>query len=631
MIRITGMNSGLDTDAIIQELMKAQSTKKEKLEKSQTRLEWTQEAWKGLNDKIYKFWNKALDNMRWESSYKKKKTTIADANIASVSGASNAVSGTQTLAVKQLAKSGYLTGAKLEKEAKLDSTLFQLGVVGPVGSGKSPEIKVNDTAIKLQPGMTVEELVGEFRNAGVDANFDVENQRFFISARKSGGENDFTITGDEEALKKLGLFAPSTEDLKWAAMTDEQLEAEANAEAKKYAEEAGLLQVKIDSLNAEKQALLDKKGGGAVLTDDEEDRLKVLQGEDGNGGVIQSFKDQMDAYKKLFKDDGSGNIVATDAADVAAGEVSLMEKFKSQRTDALRTVEEAKNAGTARIFGTDAVIELNGAEFTSATNSFSINGLTITAQAESEKMANDQYKTTTINTVDDVDGIYDMVKNFLKEYNELIKEMDTLYNADSAKGYDPLTDEEKDALSDTEVEKWEKKIKDSLLRRDQTLGSVTSTLKNSMLESFEINGKRYGLSSFGISTLGYFNAGDNEHGVFHIDGDPDDDDTSTNEDKLKAAIAQDSDTVMSFFTKLANNMYQKMYEHMKSTDYSSRNKVYEDKRMVTEYDDYKKKIKAQEEKLQRMEDRYYKQFTAMEKALAAMNSQQSALSSLFGS
>ena len=47
--------------------------------------------------------------------------------------------------------------------------------------------------------------------------------------------------------------------------------------------------------------------------------------------------------------------------------------------------------------------------------------------------------------------------------------MDKLYNAESAKGYDPLTDEEKDSMSDTEVEKWEAKIKDSILRRDSNL------------------------------------------------------------------------------------------------------------------------------------------------------------------
>ena len=61
------------------------------------------------------------------------------------------------------------------------------------------------------------------------------------------------------------------------------------------------------------------------------------------------------------------------------------------------------------------------------------------------------------------------VKDFLTQYNALINEMTSFYNADSAKGYEPLTDEEKDALSDTEVEKWEQKIKDSLLRRDESL------------------------------------------------------------------------------------------------------------------------------------------------------------------
>ena len=40
--------------------------------------------------------------------------------------------------------------------------------------------------------------------------------------------------------------------------------------------------------------------------------------------------------------------------------------------------------------------------------------------------------------------------------------MDKLYNADSAKGYEPLTDEEKDAMSDSAIEEWENKIKDSM-------------------------------------------------------------------------------------------------------------------------------------------------------------------------
>ena len=39
-----------------------------------------------------------------------------------------------------------------------------------------------------------------------------------------------------------------------------------------------------------------------------------------------------------------------------------------------------------------------------------------------------------------------MIKSFLKDYNSIINEMDKLYNADSARGYEPLTDDEKDAV-----------------------------------------------------------------------------------------------------------------------------------------------------------------------------------------
>lgn len=74
----------------------------------------------------------------------------------------------------------------------------------------------------------------------------------------------------------------------------------------------------------------------------------------------------------------------------------------------------------------------------------------------------------------------------LSEYNELIKTLDTAYNAESAKGYEPLTDDEKESMSDDEVEKWETKIKDSLLRRDGTLDSVISSMKNTMLAESQL-------------------------------------------------------------------------------------------------------------------------------------------------
>lgn len=276
--------------------------------------------------------------------------------------------------------------------------------------------------------------------------------------------------------------------------------------------------------------------------------------------------------------------------------------------------------------GQDAEIYLNGAKFTNSTNVFEINGLTFTALSTTAPG-----ETVTVTTEQDTDGIYDMVKNFLKEYNNIVNEMDKLYNADSAKGYEPLTDDEKESLSDSEVEKYEKKIKDALLRRDDNLSTVNSALQQIMSGGIEVGGKTMYLHDFGIDTLGYFTAAENEKHAYHIDGDPDDGSTAGNADKLKSMISNDPDTVISFFTKLSQSLYGKMTDLSKSVDgYRSFGNFYDDKKMKSDYDDYTSKIKELEEKLQDYEDKWYSKFSKMETALAKMQSNSSAVTGLLG-
>ncbi len=295
------------------------------------------------------------------------------------------------------------------------------------------------------------------------------------------------------------------------------------------------------------------------------------------------------------------------------------------------TITPAVSSSATRVDGEDATIYVNGAEYTGTTNTFSINGLTITATG----VTGDTYDPTeesavsaTINT--DTQGIYDKIKDFLSQYNALINEMTSLYNAASAKGYEPLTDDEKDSLSDTEVEKWEEKIKSSLLRRDDTLQSLINSMTTTMAKAVEIDGEKYYLSSFGIKTLGYFNAAANEGNAYHIDGDEDDAATSGNTDKLMAAIAEDPEKVMEFMQKLTQNLYDAVGSKMKSTSMRSIYTVYNDKEMASEYSDYTSLIKKWEDKLAAQEDYYYKKFSAMETALSKLNSQTSSLTGLFG-
>lgn len=283
------------------------------------------------------------------------------------------------------------------------------------------------------------------------------------------------------------------------------------------------------------------------------------------------------------------------------------------------------NEGATRVDAEDAEIVLNGATFKSATNTFNINGLTIKAQAVTAPG-----ETIQITTDADSQGLYDKVKDFLNTYNEVINELMKLYNADSAKGYEPLTDDEKDAMSDSEVEKWEKKIKDSLLRKDSTISGVINAMTSSMMATYSVNGKTYSLGNFGIHTLGFLNAAKNENYAYHIDGDSEDSITSGNQDKLLEAITNDPEGVQEFMTQLASGLYKELGNKMQSTNLSSAYTIYNDKQMASEYSRYTKTIKTWEDKIADMEDRYYKQFSNMEKQLASIQSSSSSISSLLG-
>ncbi len=531
-IRITGMNSGLDTESIISELVSAKSTKKSSLEKAQTKLSWKMDAWKTLNSKLYSLYSSTISNMRFSSAYTQKKTTVSNSSVASVIAGADATDGVQTLQVKSLAKSGYLTGAELSG-VKSGSTLAD---VAGIGADETVNLKVklgdgSEKDISLSGSSKISDVVSKLKEAGVNASFDEKNQRFFVSAKETGSAAEFALTAQDadgnttdsglKLLSSLGLLT---------------------AEADENASEDG-------TLSADFRARLDSLG------------LKL-------------------------------------------------------------STEQTKGAAT-RIEAQDAQIILNGALFESTSNTFNINGLTINALKESDEEV-------TLTTANDYDGIYDTIKNFLKGYNELINEMDKLYNADSSKGYEPLTSEEKEALSESEIEDWEKKIKDSLLRRDSTLGTLSNAMQNAMAGGIEIGGEKYYLSSFGINTLGYFTAADNEKHAYHIDGDPDDDSTSGKTDKLKAMITNEPEVVMEFFQKLSNNLYSTLTDKMSATEMRSVYKAYNDKQMKTEYDAYTKEIKEQEERITDFEDKWYKKFSAMETALAKLNSKTSAISGLLG-
>ncbi len=487
-IRMSGMVSGMDTESLITALTSSKKTKVDKAKGEQKKLGWKQDAWKSMNSKIYSLFSGKLSSMRFSTSYNKKVTTSSSSALSVIAG-DDAAEGTMSAKVKSLAKAGYITGAEIKaadgSKVTQDTKVTDLGITSGTKmtftvAGEAKEIEITDD-------MTMYGLTSKLREAGLNASFDVDNKRMFISAKETGADNDFKFTGGDLALNKLGLTA---------------------------------------------------------------------------------------------------------------------------------------SKGATRIKGSDAELELNGATFKSSSNTFKINGSTYTANAVTDEEI-------TLKTSGDTSAVYDNIKNFFKDYNDTINAMAKAYNAESASKYEMLTDEMKDVMSDKEVEEWEGKIKDSLLRKDSSLNKIMTAMQNALSEGVEINGKKYTLQDFGIDKQSYLNADPNERYSYHIYGNEDDEVYAGKADKLKAAIAENPELVSNFFSELSSKLYNAMNNEMRSTEYSSAYKVYEDKKMQTDYNSYTKKIADLEAKLTEAEDRYYKQFGAMESMLSKLNSSSSSISALF--
>ena len=667
-MRLTGLMSGMDTETLIQELVSAKQTKVDDAKKAQQKLEWKQDAWKELNNKIKKLYNGTLSTLRYQGSYAKKVTKISNSSVATILTEDTAMNSVQTLRVEQLAQSGYLTGSVVSKSnggrCTLGTKLTNMGI--EAGSKIEVTTKGKTTQIEVTASMTLSDLTSGLSSAGVKANFDSKTQRLFIGASASGEDADFAITaandGGTNALDKLGILvyddAVMAKYEKDAALRKDAdaykkaLDAEIASRLMTYATRQKSLNGTINTIEAKQEEIKKTYEGddfdrlvnntdGALdtlradikaleekddLTDDEKTQLESLQKKLDSVESYQALRDQLNETKTELSDVESYLNADGSASDKLTGEVTDWLDDRIARAEAV--IDDTNRKGSAdatKVPGQDAIIYLNKAKFEGSSNTFEINGLTITCNAETGN------ETVTLTTQDDTSGIYDMIKNFIKEYSELINEMDKLYNADTAKGYEPLTDEEKDAMSETEVEKWETKIKDSLLRRDSTLSTVSSAFKQIMSSGFTVNGKTMYLSSFGIDTLGYFEAEDNERNAYHINGDEDDETVSGKTNDLMAAISADPNAVMDFFTQLSKSLYSKTGDLMKRVaGYSSSNTVYDDIKMKSDYDDYTKKIADLEKKLQDYEDKWYKKFSAMETAMAKMQSNASAITSLLG-
>ena len=444
--------------------------------------------------------------------------------------------------------------------------------------GQEIEVSYNGKIRKftIDENTTVGDYVKAISSIGLSASFDENQQRIFTSSSKSGAQSNFSlsITSDEGIAARDNLRDMVAAD--YSVLTQEE----------KDTIEAYMLDAKNNEVGSEKY-------NKAVTA------LQNIASASGNASNEQ-VQNAIDAYRNAPSGD---SLAAVGMTNITAGKA-----------------DSNAPADMAVVEGTDSEIILNGAVLTGSGSTVKANGLTIDLKGVTNGSR------ITFSVANDTDAVYDMIKDFITEYNSVLGEMNKSYKAASARDYDPLTDEQKESMSDDQIEKWETKIKDSLLRRDSTLDGIINSMKNAMMSTVEVDGKKYSLSSLGIMTSKDYT----ENGLLHIYGDKDDATYADKADKLKAMLDSDPDLVTKIMTGIADNLYNEMNRKMGTSTLSSALTFYNDKQIDKQLKSYESEISDWETRLQKMEDRYYKQFTAMEKAMAKMNQSQSSLAQMMG-
>lgn len=697
-IRLSGLNSGMDTDAIVQALMSAKSMKKTKIEGKKTKLEWKKDLWSELNTKIYSFYNTTLSKIKMQGAYKTKAATSSDSSKVTATATSSAAEGTYKVKVNKLASAQYVTSGKLAGAkdqtgniVKASASTKLVDLVDKDGNltfNEGTQIVVQGkggvtSTLLVDANTKISDFVTTCQNVGLTASFDASQQRFFISSGNSGEDQGFKISAgaltntqqqavtgwkkaigydylsgtDKKAVDKIfdGLQAGTTTYDKVENSLQSYLNKSQKAAVTAYYQEE-----KTDSYNS--YFVTDGSGNKTGLTAAGRQALATYSNQTLADIQAMSDKDQLAAANKMvsnevaayMKDANTQAAIANDVtAGVAASGDSFLHLSATDRASALATaaqnynsvmstipdgnselrglglnkvdgtkVEESSNdLGMVVVEASDAEITFNGATLTSSNSNISVSGLTLEVLDKTDSEIS-------ISVTKDTSAIYDTIKDFISEYNSILKTMNDYYNASSAKGYDVLTDDQKEAMTDSEIEKWEDKIKSSLLRRDDTLSSLISSFRTNMMGTVTAsNGKTYGLSSLGITTSGkdWY-----EGGLLHIKGDEDDAEYMDEENKLEKLLTEDPGLVMEILTGVTNNLYADLQKRSSSTTMSSVFTFYNDKEMNSQLSDYKTEISKWEKKLAALEERYYSQFTAMEKAMASLNSQQNYFSSMMG-
>jgi len=652
--RISGISSGLDTEKIISDLMKVERSPLDRLERKKQLAEWKRDEYRnaanlirGLKDEYFNI-TKSSTYLLSQSSYKKYSAVSSDDSAVTASAGANAMAGTYEITIHNLAtadeaisngtvsaplqSSLNLSGDDISKANGKNVIVVIDGMAKKITMGSSTQnISINDLVKDIQEQINISfGIIGQDddgKNIGKVRVGSTEDGRITFETTEEGGANRITILSDSsnDGLSYLKISSGSSNRLN----VNETLESLASKFAGSEEQaltfnDDGALKFSINS----KEFTFSKTTSLSSM-------LNTINS-DNDAKVTMIYDEITDKFRLTSKELGAGNnLVIAQTGGNFFGNVSRI---------------DIGSIATGEIYGTkgvDATVKLggtDGATIKRGSNSFNVNGITYNLKKA------DVGKTHTIKVDNDIDGVFNNIKGFVDKYNELIDTINGKLSEKYDREYQPLTDEEKNTLSEKEVEKWEQRAKTGLLRNDALLGDMVLDMRKALFDG--IKDVNINITSIGITTGRY-----EEKGKLKID-----------EQKLKEALKDNPDSIANLFGKKSDKypsykrtmtpeertirynesgLAQRLFDIVENNITTMRdedgkkgfllekagiegdasefsNSIY------NEIIGYDKSIDSLYNKLIQKENSYFMKFAAMEKILGQMNAQSNWLTAQLG-
>lgn len=619
-IRFVGMSSGIDTQSIVEAMLTQYQSRIDKINGNKTKTEWKKDAYKEMSSKLTTFRTKTLNSIKRSGMSAQVNTSYSQSGIIKVAENQNGKAGNFKVKVDQVATASRVQTNQLAAKPGTVGVVNTRAIEaappadgGEVkklsGSSKMSEIKdmpatgqitINGVTIDFNEETTIGQFEGLVNQKLAEASQDVSfkfntsTSTFEIKTNGRGSSETINIAGNASVIDAMGIQAnPATGGYSYAGTDTGEYKLTRSSRISDIAGMGNSGSIKINGI----EMTYDK------TTTIDEFQSQVMRKLKDNGSDINFTFDEANSMFHIY----SKKTGVTDSTNAENDKNSIL----------IENSALAANLGIAhselgvRHQGQNAKIKYNGyLDLESQTNDMEVDGVKFTVLEQSTS-------DVSVHVTRNIDKVVESVKTFLEEYNKLMDEMTTKYEADSASKYEMLTDKKKEAMKEKEVENWENKIKDSLLRRDSTLSDLTSLLRTTMTDSYKgqpgIDDKYNMLSQIGIGAKSW-----TEKGKLSIQ----------DESTLRNALENDFDSVVNLLDTIANKLDKELYTRSKSTNERSYGQFFNDKILTRDMSQYAKDLITAQAKYDKMETYYYKKFTAMETAMNKINSQSSLFSSL---